>query len=264
MQMDYRHSHKDKGDNYDADIASTPFDAYMDRWEWHYLSTLLPRIFPSKVPRYLDFACGTGRITHRIEPYAEEAYGIDVSESMLSVARQKCQKTRFECVDLTSAPLDLGVFDLVTAFRFFGNAQQELRVAALQAIARHVRPGGYLVTNNHRNPRDLLHLLHAVTGRGRDTADLTPSLFRRMLRSVGFHVVEQHPIGSWLVRSRLMTAKVLESEWSGRLERLLSHQLLVPLAPDALLVARRITTGGEMPSPTRSSPTRDGAAVAGR
>ena len=45
--------------------------------------------------------------------------------------------------------LILGLFDLVTSFRFFGNAQDELRSSALAAINRHLRPQGYLIINNH-------------------------------------------------------------------------------------------------------------------
>src|SRR6185503_10803829 len=98
---DYRASHKHKGGVYDDTILSSPFDAYMDKWEAHHLARTLAHLFPTPIPRYLDFACGTGRITQRIEVVASESYGVDVSESMLNSARAKCRRTQFVCADLT-------------------------------------------------------------------------------------------------------------------------------------------------------------------
>jgi hypothetical protein len=51
---------------------------------------------------------------------------------------------------LTTTNLDIGQFDLVTAFRFLGNADDQLRRSAMDAL--RVRIDGYLLINNHRNP----------------------------------------------------------------------------------------------------------------
>ena len=88
-QGDYRDSHASRGDSYDARLAGQPFDAYMARWEAWWLPRLVARLHPDGVPRYLDFACGTGRITGIVAPLARESVGVDVSESMLSRARAK-------------------------------------------------------------------------------------------------------------------------------------------------------------------------------
>src|SRR5436305_1241925 len=98
---DYRNSHTSKGGVYDETLRASPLDAYMDRLEEHYLLQALHRLFPNSVPRYLDFACGTGRITKRVERHAVKSCGVDISDSMLDVARQKCRATRFFCADLT-------------------------------------------------------------------------------------------------------------------------------------------------------------------
>src|ERR1700760_3165464 len=42
----------------------------------------------------LDFACGTGRVLACVETLADTADGIDISESMVSVARTKCHRAR--------------------------------------------------------------------------------------------------------------------------------------------------------------------------
>ena len=83
---DYRHSHITKGDEYDSALDSNPWDAYMHRVEAAFLQEIVPNLFAEK-PRYLDFACGTGRITSVVAPMTAECTGVDVSESMLAEAR---------------------------------------------------------------------------------------------------------------------------------------------------------------------------------
>ena len=70
----------------------------------------------------------------RVELHAAESHGVDISESMLGAARAKCRNTQFVCADLTNSDAEPGPFDLITSFRFFGNAQDELRTAVLTAI----------------------------------------------------------------------------------------------------------------------------------
>ena len=59
---DYRHSHLHKGAEYDAALGSDPFDAFLAIRERALLLRLLDRLFPRGLSRYLDFACGTGRV----------------------------------------------------------------------------------------------------------------------------------------------------------------------------------------------------------
>jgi SAM-dependent methyltransferase len=236
---DYRESHHARGGEYDGRIFSTPFDAYIDRWETHHLALALHRLYPARIPRYLDFACGTGRITQRVEPFAVESYGVDVSESMLRVARSKCEKTKFVCLDLTREEADIGSFDLVTSFRFFGNAQDELRAAALSAINHRLRPGGYLAINNHRNPRSVMAVARRMAT-GSEEMDLSHAKLGSLLRRHGFEVVFRRAIGFWIIRAKLATAHWLESSFATRLERVFQHGSFAPLSPDSLWVARKI------------------------
>lgn len=237
--QDYRHSHMERGSVYDETILSSPFDAHMDRWEERHLAEVLARLYPRGIPRYLDFACGTGRITERVAPRAREAYGIDVSESMLNAARRKCPSVKFVCADLTDPASRLGLFDLVTAFRFFGNAQDELRDSALGAIHRHLRPGGHLILNNHRNPRSFLGAWRRVAT-GVAELDLSHAKLKRLLRRHGFAITRVRAIGFWIFRFKLATAPRLQSPAATRLERLFGHSVFAPYAPDAFVVARKL------------------------
>jgi len=235
--MDYRDSHLAKGDTYDASIAAQPFDAYMAQHEEAWLRDVIPRLMP-RGGRYLDFACGTGRITAIVAPFADESVGVDISESMLATARGKCPQTRFVCVDLARENPDLGSFDLVTSFRFFGNAQQELRLAALDAIVRRLPHGGHLVINSHRNPHSVGALLQRAGGL-QHGMDLSYFRLRRMLRERGLCIVAVRTIGFWVLRSRLRTASALASRGGRIAERLLRHRAWAAFAPDCIVVARK-------------------------
>ena len=238
-EEDYRLSHLQRGGRYDATLAAAPFDAYMARFESAYLRDIVPALFPEARPRCLDFACGTGRITEVIAPLAAEAVGVDISDSMLEQARRKCPTVRFVHADLTQSDIDLGRFDLVTSFRFFGNAQDDLRRAVLRTMHRILRPGGHLIINSHRNPHALASLLHGLTGGGRSGMDLHYFKLKALLRECGFEIVQVKPIGAWMYRFKLQ-GTTPDAARAKRLEHRFGHAAWAPLAPDALVVARKV------------------------
>ena len=235
--MDYRQTHLDKGGVYDATIASLPWDAYMARWEAAYLREVVPALVRG-AGRYLDFACGTGRITEVVAPLVGETVGVDLSESMLAEARIKCPNARFVRADLTSEDVDIGQFDLATSFRFLGNAGPELRSAALGAIAKRLRRDGFLIVNNHRNP-EAIGSLFAKLGGSRHDLDLTHGLLARLLKDAGFRITRVRPIGFWVVRARYRQSAVLESERTTTAERMFRHRAWARWAPDCVVVAQK-------------------------
>jgi ubiquinone/menaquinone biosynthesis C-methylase UbiE len=234
---DYRESHLKKGTDYDTWLGASPFDAYMARWERYWLTRFVHRAYPSGIARYLDFACGTGRITATVAPFARETVGVDISPSMIDVARSKCPGVSFVQTDLTQQKSDLGTFDLITSFRFFGNAQDELRVAALRAIAGLLNPSGYLVINSHRNPSSLASLLHSFTG-GNSEMDLHYFKLKRLLDEHDLRIVYARAIGFWMFRSRML-GSVYSDKAADRLERLFRWPVFAPFAPDSFLVAQK-------------------------
>jgi SAM-dependent methyltransferase len=97
----------------------------------------------------LDFACGTGRITNVAADYFGEVVGVDVSAAMLARARG-AHNVRLRQMDITRESLG-ETFDVITAFRFFLNAEQQLRKEALEAMREHLNPAGRLVCNIQMN-----------------------------------------------------------------------------------------------------------------
>lgn len=238
--QDYRAVHLKKGGQYDASLAESPFDDYMAKWERKHLPDVLRRFYPQGPQRYLDFACGTGRITEQVAPLAKQSTGVDISPTMIEEARKKCPKTRFQLADLTQEDPDLGDFDLITSFRFFGNAQDDLRDAALKALVRRLAPGGHLLINSHRNPRALFAVLERLTGGTTAAAmDLHLPKLRSLLLRHGLSIVALQPIGAWMYRSSIMLSTRADEPRAVKNEARFGGELFAPIAPDVIVVARK-------------------------
>lgn len=201
MTWSYRDSHMHKGAEYEESFHTIPHRAMMWRLEQRAIESLVRRFLPGGVGDYLDFACGTGRVLALLSPRATRATGLDISPTMLEVARGQAPAAEIICGDLTREPL-LGnrQFDLITAFRFFPNAEDDLRREAMERLATHLRPGGILILNNHRNPHSSVRI--ALRALGREGEEPAGSRLMRhaevadLVGAAGLRIVRQEPLGS--------------------------------------------------------------------
>lgn len=238
--QDYRASHLHRGDHYDANLAESPFDAYMSGWERKRLPEVIRRFFPQSPQRHLDFACGTGRITELVAPMAQLSTGVDISPTMIDEARKKCPQVSFHLTDLTRDDPDLGGnFDLITSFRFFGNAQDELREGALRALTSRLAPAGHLIINSHRNPRALYAMLDRISGGNSGSMDLHLAKLRNLLNRHGLRIVGLQPIGAWMYRTSLMLTTGVEDARAATNEARFGAEIFASIAPDVIVVARK-------------------------
>ena len=222
----YREAHKTKGEDYHVKFSDMPHRAMLWRMEQRFLRQLVSNLFPGRRPTYLDFACGTGRVLAHLAPLTESPVGIDVSASMLEVARKGVGSAEVIEADLTrDDPLGARQFQLITAFRFFPNAEPELRSAAIAALARHLHPEGYLVFNNHKNTASLARRVSRWLGRLRPPTDRGPGTMSRgeayeLAAEAELRILREHPIGALPFTDRHM----LRPAWLlGALESALSR-----------------------------------------
>lgn len=147
----YSSTHIHKGTAYHQ--AFTAFPGRKLLWELE--QDALYKIIQEKksFKKHLDFAGGTGRIAKVLEEFSNQQYILDISTEMLAVAKENLSQATIICADFRDNPAELNevVFDMVTAFRFFPNAEPALRESAMQFITRKLVKGGWLVCNNHRN-----------------------------------------------------------------------------------------------------------------
>ena len=194
------HLDPDKGHQYDERYATDRWLGYVSEREAEVLGQLRHTLFGERPVRVLDFACGTGRILATLEQHAAAAIGVDVSESMLAEARRKLKRSQLLRANLIEEPVLAGErFDLITAFRFFVNAEPALRADALRALRPLLAPDGYLVFNDHHNPRSIrwayTRLATAIRHRRAEVNYLPVRDCIRLAEAGGFEVVSIHSVG---------------------------------------------------------------------
>ena len=156
----YRESHLDKGVEYHDSFSSMPHRAMVWRLERRLVLRMVQDTFAEQAPRHLDFACGTGRFLELLSPVSISSTGLDVSTSMLKVARDRLKDVELIECDITRTDcLGDRQFDLITAFRFLPNAEPDLRRDSLMSLKRHLAPNGILLFNNHMNRDSLVRRL---------------------------------------------------------------------------------------------------------
>jgi SAM-dependent methyltransferase len=206
------------------------FDSWLWQREKQVLDALLRRCFPDlRSVRYLDFACGTGRVAAYLEDRVAEAWGVDVSEAMIRRAQERLRRTKLRCLDLTTSHGLPGPFDLITAFRFFLNAEPELRDAALHALRERLSPTGVLIASMHGNAWSLRAPMATVRrwllGQ-RTVTQMSPRTFRALLERNGFEVVGWAGVGAVPGKVWTWLGEPLSDFLSAALERGSRTQLL--------------------------------------
>lgn len=148
------------GEQYDAMHAIRVDSMIWEEFVRPYVRGFLQREAEAGATRYLDFACGTGRLLKVGAAIFSDSTGVDISRDMLGVARKRVPNAKFLCVDVTQDPHAVeGTFDCVTLFRFLLNAEPDLRISVLNWLASKMKPGALLIVNNHRSSRSIGGLL---------------------------------------------------------------------------------------------------------
>jgi SAM-dependent methyltransferase len=185
---------------YDESICRIDDDAVWAA-EQKLLTGLIRRhVRDSAKSRAVDFACGTGRISHVVRPLVGELTGIDISAAMLERARSRVPGVEFRRVDVLANPEQIPEgCDLITAFRFVLLAEPSLREACITALAAKLVPAtGVMIINTHGNPRSF-RMLASLKRRLVNRPDNLPSFSETDMRALaarcGLRVVDASGCG---------------------------------------------------------------------
>lgn len=161
--IDYRASHtsKDYGKRYEQTYLNGYYFYQWENIERSLISKQLHDFKKNGSNSLLDFACGTGRILKVCEEVFSESDGLDISESMLDIARTHCKKSNIQCIDITKQKLEKK-YDIITAFRFFLNAEPKLRDEVLSEFHSILNDDGSLLFNIHTNKSSPLGIAYRV------------------------------------------------------------------------------------------------------
>jgi SAM-dependent methyltransferase len=206
MHTNYRESHVGKGREYHDKFVRGPYRSVI--WELEQLKLLeiwtRYRKRRSTPIGLLDFACGTGRILQLFESRVDSAVGIDVSESMLEVARSLLPEAELLHADLTRQPVFADRrFEMITAFRFFPNAEPALRDDVMRELVRLLAKDGILILNNHlrcggtkMRLRRVMSRLTKLTKKNkeRDLHCMSDSEVEALAFRFGLSILEEHTL----------------------------------------------------------------------
>jgi SAM-dependent methyltransferase len=177
-------------------------DYHAEIWELQrpYLVGTISKRFPYlPVKKYLDFACGTGRIFMALQPLAAQSTGLDLSPAMVTSACGRAPGTDIRQGNLLAEPEVVDSdYDLITAFRFFLNTDPNLRQRILSALAQRLRgPDSRLIFNAH----GIWHSAYGVglvadlVRRRPLRAALSVGQVRRLLYAAGLELIEWRGFG---------------------------------------------------------------------
>jgi ubiquinone/menaquinone biosynthesis C-methylase UbiE len=130
------------------DQLATVYDL---RWKSYIANTLSflktwAEISPTET--ILDVACGTGEFERLLlaEYPSLKIFGVDISDKMLAIAKQKCNaypQVSFQTASASTLPFDSHSFDVIVSansFHYFDDP-----VSALQEMRRVLKPSGKII-----------------------------------------------------------------------------------------------------------------------
>jgi ubiquinone/menaquinone biosynthesis methyltransferase len=101
--------------------------------------------------RALDLACGTGDIAFELAARGARVIGLDITERMIELARQRARdRASFLVGDMLALPFPADSFDLITTGYGIRNVPDI--DAALAEIQRVLRPGGRVLSLDFNRP----------------------------------------------------------------------------------------------------------------
>ena len=194
---DYRQSHQ--GDGFGSHYEVTlqfKWQQVLMEMERCYLGKILKCRAPRKA---LDFACGTGRVLECVAAHVADCTGVDISSDMLEICRRKVpESTQIICGDISHDDQLLGMdakFDFITAFRFFPNAQQQLREDVMGNLVSFLSEEGVLIFNNHRNSGSFLYSFARLLKRS-DMQSMTRKEVVSLLDKYDLKILEKKGFGA--------------------------------------------------------------------
>lgn len=155
---------------------------------------LIQLLKANKFKKALDFACGTGRILEIVQSYSSEIHGLDISKDMLVEAEKKIRNKNVKliCADVFEDEAVVNRdYNLITCFRFFLNADYELRKKSLRLFRKILTDDGFLVINNHGNKWSLRKFYVSLKSQSRE---LSEKSLRELLEDNGFIIKKRYPV----------------------------------------------------------------------
>jgi SAM-dependent methyltransferase len=141
-----------------------------------------------------DLGCGPGRVTAHLDSLGLTAFGVDLSPTMIEVARRAHPGLRFDEGSMTALDLTDGVLGGIVAWYSIIHTPPELLPVVFAEFRRVLAPGGHLLLAFQVGDDELVHLQQ---GYGHEVAldvyRLSPDRIAERLSAAGL-VVEARTV----------------------------------------------------------------------
>jgi ubiquinone/menaquinone biosynthesis C-methylase UbiE len=107
VQKNYYNETAEKYDEWHIDPPSAKI---VDAWNFANLKNFLKN---KHLNKSLELGCGTGRLANSLFQISNEVYGVDLSQEVLKIAKQKYPKLNLECSEVINLPYPDNYFDMV-------------------------------------------------------------------------------------------------------------------------------------------------------
>ena len=170
--------------------------------------------FATKENRILDIGCGNGRLYQLFDDLSTRFTGIDISETLINIAKEKYSEATFIVGDMRKLPFEDGSFDIAYSIAAVHHLPPEGQQEVLQEVSRVLVPGGLFVMTNWNflgrwtkkrieKGRYLIgdtpdHIIaNFISGDKKTDAprhywNITPEQMEKMAEAAGFVVKEQY------------------------------------------------------------------------
>ena len=137
VQKEY---YNETADRYDQWHINPPSAKIVDAWNFDNLKSFLK---DTQINKSLELGCGTGRLSNALFQISQEVYGVDLSEEVLKIAKEKYPKLKLACSEVINLPYEDNYFDMViingSLHHFFAVAK------TFKEAHRVLKPGGAFV-----------------------------------------------------------------------------------------------------------------------
>lgn len=168
----------------------------------------------------LDVGCGTGSLALRLAPSGQHIHGLDVSQEMVRIARDKALAQGRENVTFHLGPFDEsftaleeGSLDGICAYSLLHLLPD--RPAALARIHRLLKPGGFFVSSTvclkeSWIPYGLLIWVMRKVGKAPWVGTISKKTLAEEIEAAGFTALEAPEVGAQSTVAFFMATKPLE------------------------------------------------------
>lgn len=141
----------------DYNLISDDFSRTREK-NWEELSFLAQNVAPNK--RVLDLGCGNGRLYELFKDKIVGYCGIDISEKLIEIAKNRYPGVRFKVGDALNLPFSDNLFDNVFGVAVFHHIPSKaFRLRFLNEAKRVLKPQGKLFLTVWHLPRRKRNLL---------------------------------------------------------------------------------------------------------